>query len=70
MASAAEGGGRAGDDIPVYNRGQAAAISRRSFLAGGLAVAAVVGIVLNAVLPGRDEGFAAAPQDHGSLGRY
>ena len=36
----------------------------------GLAVASFVGIVLNAVLPGRDEAFADNPQDAGSLGKY
>ena len=36
----------------------------------GLAVASFVGIILNAVLPGRDEAFAEQPRDAGSLGRY
>ncbi len=38
----------------------------------GLAVASIVGIVLNAILPGRDDSFAERPNDKlsGSLGRY
>ena len=36
----------------------------------GLAVASFVGIVLNAVLPGRDEGFTEQLKDAGSLGKY
>ncbi|MBQ9420474.1 MAG: uracil-xanthine permease [Lachnospiraceae bacterium] len=36
----------------------------------GLAVASFVGIILNAILPGRDEAFAEKPRDAGSLGRY
>ena len=38
----------------------------------GLAVASIVGIVLNAVLPGRDDSFAEKPNDQlsGSLGKY
>ncbi|MBQ5950675.1 MAG: uracil-xanthine permease [Lachnospiraceae bacterium] len=38
----------------------------------GLAVASIVGILLNAILPGRDDSFAANPNDKlsGSLGKY
>ena len=36
----------------------------------GLAVASFVGIILNAILPGRDEVFAERPKDAGSLGKY
>ena len=38
----------------------------------GLAVASIVGLVLNAVLPGRDDSFAETPNDQlsGSLGKY
>lgn len=41
IAPVGEGGRRASENIPVYDRSQARAISRRSFLAGGLAVAAL-----------------------------
>ena len=36
----------------------------------GLAVASIVGIVLNAVLPGKDTSFADKPKDAATLGRY
>ena len=36
----------------------------------GLAVASIVGIVLNAVLPGKDTTFSEDPKDAGTLGRY
>lgn len=36
----------------------------------GLAVASLVGIILNAILPDGDETFADAPKDAGSLGKY
>lgn len=36
----------------------------------GLAVASLVGIILNAVLPGADTTFADNPKDSGTLGRY
>lgn len=36
----------------------------------GLAVASLVGIVLNAVLPGGDDNFIENPTDAGTLGRY
>ena len=36
----------------------------------GLAIASLVGIILNAVLPGKDESFADKPKDAATLGRY
>ena len=36
----------------------------------GLAVASIVGIILNAILPGKDLSFTEDPKDAGSLGRY
>ncbi len=36
----------------------------------GLAIASIVGIVLNAVLPGKDLTFADKPKDAATLGRY
>lgn len=36
----------------------------------GLAVASIVGIVLNAILPGKDDKFADQPKDAGSLGKF
>ena len=36
----------------------------------GLAIASIVGIVLNAVLPGKDTSFADKPKDAATLGRY
>ena len=36
----------------------------------GLAIASIVGIVLNAVLPGQDTTFADKPKDAATLGRY
>ena len=36
----------------------------------GLAIASIVGIVLNAVLPGKDLSFADKPKDAATLGRY
>ena len=36
----------------------------------GLAIASIVGIVLNAILPGKDESFADKPKDAATLGRY
>ena len=36
----------------------------------GLAIASIVGIVLNAILPGRDESFSEKPKDAATLGRY
>ena len=36
----------------------------------GLAVASLVGIILNAVLPDQDDSFANEPKDAGSLGKY
>ncbi|MDR9824544.1 solute carrier family 23 protein, partial [Vibrio sp. FNV 38] len=36
----------------------------------GLAIASIVGIVLNAILPGRDEKFSEKPKDAATLGRY
>ena len=36
----------------------------------GLAVASIVGIVLNAILPGKDDKFADAPKDSNSLGKF
>ena len=36
----------------------------------GLAIASLVGIILNAVLPGKDTSFAEKPNDAASLGKY
>ena len=36
----------------------------------GLAIASIVGIVLNAILPGKDLSFAEKPKDAATLGRY
>ena len=36
----------------------------------GLAIASIVGIVLNAILPGKDTSFADKPKDAATLGRY
>ena len=36
----------------------------------GLAIASIVGIVLNAILPGKDDSFAEQPKDAATLGRY
>ena len=36
----------------------------------GLAIASIVGIVLNAILPGRDESHSEHPKDAATLGRY
>ena len=36
----------------------------------GLAVASVVGIVLNAILPGADDSFTDSPKDAANLGKY
>ena len=36
----------------------------------GLAVASLVGIILNAILPEQDDSFADEPKDAGSLGKY
>ena len=36
----------------------------------GLAIASIVGIVLNAILPGKDESFSEKPKDAATLGRY
>ena len=36
----------------------------------GLAIASIVGIVLNAILPGKDTRFADKPKDAATLGRY
>ncbi len=36
----------------------------------GLAIASIVGIILNAILPGKDESFADEPKDAATLGRY
>ena len=38
----------------------------------GLAIASIVGLVLNAILPGKDTNFAEKPNDQlsGSLGKY
>lgn len=36
----------------------------------GLAIASLVGIILNAVLPGKDTSFADEPKDAATLGRY
>ena len=36
----------------------------------GLAIASIAGIVLNAILPGKDTGFADKPKDAATLGRY
>ncbi len=36
----------------------------------GLAIASIVGIVLNAILPGKDESFTDEPKDAASLGKY
>lgn len=36
----------------------------------GLAIASIVGIILNAVLPGKDDSFADDPKDSVNLGRY
>ena len=36
----------------------------------GLAIASIVGIVMNAILPGKDTGFADKPKDAATLGRY
>ena len=36
----------------------------------GLAIASIVGIVLNAILPGGDESFSEKPKDSATLGRY
>ena len=36
----------------------------------GLAIGSLVGIILNAILPGKDEGFADKPKDAATLGRY
>ncbi|MBQ9062338.1 MAG: uracil-xanthine permease [Eubacterium sp.] len=36
----------------------------------GLAIASIVGIVLNAILPGQDDRFADKPKDSATLGRY
>ena len=41
VANIKDGGRRAGEDIPAYDRSQTRVISRRSFIAGGLAVAAI-----------------------------
>jgi uracil permease len=47
-------------------------IGGMSLSLSGLAVSAITGIVLNAVLPGRDDSFAENPNDKlsGSLGKY
>ena len=47
-------------------------ISIGSVSLSGLAVASIVGLVLNAILPGRDDSFADKPNDQlsGSLGKY
>ncbi len=36
----------------------------------GLAIASLVGIILNAILPGKDTSFADKPKDAATLGRY
>ena len=36
----------------------------------GLAVASIIGIVINAILPGKNETFYQNPKDAGSLGKY
>ena len=36
----------------------------------GLAIASIVGIVMNAILPGKDEHFTEKPKDAATLGRY
>ena len=51
---------------------EAGSIAIGSVSLSGLAVASIVGLVLNAVLPGRDDSFADTPNDQlsGSLGKY
>lgn len=57
-----------------YSSAGAVAFSVGSFTISlsGLAIASIAGIVLNAVLPGRDDSFAENPNDRlsGSLGKY
>ena len=36
----------------------------------GLAIASLVGIILNAILPGKDVTFTVRPKDAATLGRY
>ncbi len=48
----------------------AGVISFGSISLSGLAVASIVGIVLNAILPGKDAAFAEEPKDAGSLGKF
>ena len=48
----------------------AGVISFGSISLSGLAVASIVGIVLNAILPGKDAAFADEPKDAGSLGKF
>ncbi len=51
-----------------YGAGDSLMIGKVSLTA--LAVASIVGIVLNAILPGKDDSFAEDPKDAGTLGRY
>ena len=51
-----------------YGAGDSLMIGKLNLTA--LAVASIVGIVLNAVLPGKDDSFAEDPKDAGTLGRY
>ncbi len=51
-----------------YGAGDSLMIGKVSLT--GLAVASIVGIVLNAILPGKDDSFAEDPKDAGTLGRY
>jgi uracil permease len=51
---------------------EAGSIAIGSVHLSGLAVASIVGLVLNAILPGKDTTFAENPNDQlsGSLGKY
>ena len=41
-----------------------------SIALSGLALASIIGIVINAILPGKNETFYEHPIDAGSLGKY
>ena len=45
-------------------------VGSTSISLSGLAIASLVGIILNAVLPGKDTSFAEKPKDAATLGRY
>ncbi len=66
--------GSLGADITTAGNNATGAISfaigNVNIALSGLAVASIIGIIINAILPGKNETFYENPKDAGSLGKY